>query len=153
MRTKTTILRAVALGLCLLTWIGAPASAQDPAPDVPQEPAVSAAQDAGMRRVLTCVGADATMEIYVPESVVSGRGVENVDVQKPVIGAYTLDLTAAGKGKMLEPVRVSLVDDGTMLQVDQYTRGLPPTRIPVDGGVVDFDNRFGVQAKCPPLNE
>ncbi len=139
--TTATTGRALGLGFCLAVLMGAPVSAQE------------ATEAAAMRRILTCVGEGASMEVYVPESVVSGRGPENVDVQKPVIGAYSLDLTEAGKGKMLEPVRVSLVDDGTMLQVDQYTRGLPPTRIPVIGGVVDFDNRFGTQAKCPPLNE
>ena len=35
--------------------------------------------------------------------------------------------------------------------VDQYTRGLPPTRIPVAGGTVDFDQRFGTAAKCGPF--
>ena len=38
------------------------------------------AADKPMRRVLTCVGPDATMEIYLPESDVSGVGVDNVDL-------------------------------------------------------------------------
>ena len=41
--------------------------------------------------------------------------------------------------------------DGKSVIVNQYTRGLPPTRIPVDGGTVDFDQRFGTQAKCGPF--
>jgi hypothetical protein len=42
-----------------------------------------------MRRVLSCVGPDAKMEVYVPEAVVSGPGVENVKLEKQVVGAYT----------------------------------------------------------------
>ena len=37
--------------------------------------------------------------------------------------------------------------------VDQYTRKLPPTAIPVAGGTVDFDQRFAAGAKCGPFNE
>src|SRR5438874_9048968 len=52
-----------------------------------------------------------SMEVYIPQSVVQGLGVGNVKLDRPVIGAYTLDLTDAGKGKGLEPVRVSLSGD------------------------------------------
>jgi hypothetical protein len=31
----------------------------------------------------------------------------------------------------------------TSLIVDQYTHELPATRIPVGGGIIDFDQRFG----------
>ena len=41
--------------------------------------------------------------------------------------------------------------DGKTVIVNQYTRGLPPTRIPVGGGTVDFDHRFATDAKCGPL--
>jgi hypothetical protein len=37
--------------------------------------------------------------------------------------------------------------------VTQYTRGLPPTRIAVGGATVDFDQRFGTQAKCESFNQ
>jgi hypothetical protein len=37
--------------------------------------------------------------------------------------------------------------------VDQYTRKLPATRIPVGGGTVNFDNRFGTNAKCDAFNQ
>ena len=46
-----------------------------------------------------------------------------------VIGYYTLDLTEANKGKVLEPVRVSVSADKQTVMVDQYTRKLPVTRI------------------------
>jgi hypothetical protein len=106
-------------------------------------------QDAYMARVLACEGPDAKMEVYVPQSVAFGGGAKALD--RPVIGYYTLDLTEANKGKMLEPVRVSLSADKKTVIVDQYTRKLPPTRIPVTGGTVDFDKRFGTAAKCGPF--
>jgi hypothetical protein len=66
----------------------------------------------------------------------------------PMIGIFTLDLTNLMKGKVLESVRVSLTWDGKTVIVDQYTRKLPPTRVPVGGGTVDFDQRFGTAGKC-----
>lgn len=110
------------------------------------------AEDKPLRRVLACTGPSATMEIYLPESVVSGSGIDHVDLSKPVTGLYALDLSAAGKGKVLEWVHVSLADDGKAVIVDQFTRGLPPTRIPAEGGVVDFDQRFATEAMCPEFN-
>ena len=68
-----------------------------------------------------------------------------------MIGYYTLDLSEANKGKPLEPVKVSMTADGKTVIVDQYTRKLPATRIPVSGGTVDFDQRFGTGAKCGPF--
>jgi hypothetical protein len=113
---------------------------------------VSAAEVA-MRRVLSCEGPDAKMEVYLPEAVVIGRGIQNVKVAKPIIGAYSLDLTAAGKGKSLEPIRVLLSRDRKSVIIDQYTRKLPPTAIAVVGATVNFDQRFGTGAKCGPFNE
>jgi hypothetical protein len=108
-------------------------------------------QEASMIRVLACEGPDAKMEVYVPESVVFGSNGKASALERPVIGYYTLDLTEANKGKMLEPVRVSLSADKKTVIVDQYTRKLPPTRVPVAGGTVDFDKRFGTAAKCGPF--
>ena len=105
-----------------------------------------------MIRVLACEGPDAKMEIYLPQSIVLA-GNEAVRKMRPTIGFYTLDLTEAGKGKPLEPVRVSMSADGKSIIVNQYTRKLPPTRIPAAGGVVNFDNRFGTDAKCGPFND
>jgi len=109
----------------------------------------AAATDEAMKRVFTCKGDDAAMEVYIPQSAVEGAGLTNVKVN----GAYTLDLTSAGKGKNLEPVHVSLSPDQKFVIVDQFTRGLPPTRIPVSGGTVNFDNRFGTNAQCGAFNE
>jgi hypothetical protein len=108
--------------------------------------------DTYMTRVLICEGPDAKMELYLPQSIAL-NGKEAVRKMRPTIGFYTLDLTEIGKGKPLEPVRVSISPDGKSVIVDQYTRKLPPTRIPLAGGVVRFDNRFRTDAKCGPFNE
>ena len=108
-------------------------------------------QDSYMIRMLACEGPDAKMEIYIPQSAAfDDKGVKHALAQ-PVIGSYALDLTNANKGKVLEPVKVSMSADGTTVTVNQYTRGLPPTRIPVAGGTVDFDQRFGTGARCGPF--
>jgi hypothetical protein len=113
------------------------------------------AKDPGMGastiRVLACEGPDAKMEIYLPQSLVN-KGYEAVRKMKPTLGWYTLDLTSAEKGKVMEPVRVSMSADGKTVTINQYTRGLPPTAIPVAGGTVDFDQRFGTKAKCGSFN-
>ena len=102
-----------------------------------------------MSLVLACEGPDAKMEVYLPQSVVFDR--DGGPRNKSVIGYYALDLTGANKGKPLEPVRIRLSSDQQTVIVEQYTRGLPPTRIPVAGGTVDFDNRFGTAANCGPF--
>jgi hypothetical protein len=111
------------------------------------------ATDEAMKRVFTCKGDDAAMEVYIPQSAVQGAGLTNVKINQPINGAYTLDLTSAGKGKNLEPVHVSLSPDQKFVIVDQYIRSLPPTRIPVSGGTVNFDNRFGTNAQCGAFNQ
>lgn len=102
--------------------------------------------DAVMIRMIACEGEGVRMEVYLPLSVDRHmRGGQSV------IGYYTLDLTDVNKGKPLEPVRITLSTDETTVIVDQYLRGLPPTRIPVAGGTVDFDQRFARHAKCGPF--
>jgi hypothetical protein len=114
-------------------------------------PSIVAADEA-MKRVFTCKGDDAAMEVYIPQSAVQGTGLANVKLNQPITGAYTLDLTDAGKGKTLEPIHVSLSPDRKFV-VDQFTRNLAPTRVPVSGGTVNFDNRFGTNAKCDAFNQ
>jgi hypothetical protein len=113
----------------------------------------ASAADVAMRRVFSCVGPDAKMEIYIPESLWSGLGAQNAKLEKQVTGAYSLDLTDAGKGKVIEPVHVQYSPDKKSVVVTQYTRGLPRTTIAVGGATVDFDQRFGTQAKCGPFNQ
>jgi hypothetical protein len=131
--------RSVVLALSLGWAFSLPAVAKDPG------------DEAYMIRMLACEGSDAKMELYLPQSIVFGRTPLPKALAQPVIGYYTLDLTDANKGKPLEPVKVSMAADGKTVIINQYTRGLPPTRIPVNGGTVDFDQRFGTQAKCAPF--
>jgi hypothetical protein len=101
-------------------------------------------------RMIACKGDGVLMEVYLPHSVVfAPHG--GMAAGKTADGYYTLDLTEMNKGKDLEPVHVTMSADKTFVMVDQYTRGLPPTRIPVGGGTVDFDHRFGVGATCGPF--
>jgi hypothetical protein len=134
--------RPARLGLIvaiILIFAGLPAAAKDPG------------KEAYMIRMLACEGPGAKMEVYLPQSSVFDRDGGTRTINNSVIGYYALDLTEANKGKPLEPVRISLSPDKKTLIVEQYTRRLPPTRIPVAGGTVDFDNRFGTAAKCGPF--
>ena len=132
--------RGLFLALPLLCAASLPAAAKDPG------------SEAYMIRMLACKGADANMEVYIAQSIaLSGGPALAKSLAQPVIGYYTLDLTEANKGKVLEPVKVSMSADGKTVIVNQYTRKLPPTRIPVAGGTVDFDQRFGTGAKCGPF--
>ena len=79
----------------------------------------ASAAEVAMRRVFSCVGPDAKMEIYIPESLWSGLGVQNAKLDKQATGAYSLDLTDAGKGKMLEPVHVQYSNDKKSVVVTQ----------------------------------
>ena len=125
--------------LALSLTFSLPAAAKDPG------------DDAYMIRMLACEGEDAKMELYLPQSIVFGKTPLAEVLAHPTIGYYALDLNDANKGKSLEPVKVSMAAGGKAVIVNQYTRGLPPTRIPVNGGTVDFDQRFGTQAKCGPF--
>jgi len=131
--------RATILALTLVAALSAPAVAKDPG------------QQAYMIRMLVCEGADAKMEVYIPQSIVFGSVPLARALARPAIGYYTLDLSAENKGKPLEPVKVSITADGKTVIINQYTRGLPPTSLPLSGGTVDFDKRFGTQAKCGPF--
>jgi hypothetical protein len=134
------MMRIAALALILLQACATAAAAKDPT-------------DADwMIRMMVCTqeGTPA-MEVYLPQSIVFGKKPLAQALAQPVIGYYTLDLTGANKGKPLEPVKVSMTADGKTVIVNQYTRGLPPTRIPVGGGTVDFDHRFATNAQCGPF--
>ena len=129
----------MAAALPLLWTLSLPADANDPG------------QQVYMIRMLSCKGANANMEVYISQSIALNGAALARALAQPVIGYYTLDLSELNKGKPLEPVKVSMTSDGKTVIVDQYTRKLPATRIPVGGGTVDFDKRFGTEAKCGPF--
>jgi hypothetical protein len=112
----------------------------------------ASADDETYVRVMTCKGTDASVEIYLPESAVTGRGTSNVSLATNTRGLYALDLTEAEKGKHLDPVRLRFSGDRKVMIVEQYLRALPAVRVPLGGGVVDFDNRFASGMMCGPLN-
>ncbi|MGE3988516.1 hypothetical protein [Pseudorhodoplanes sp.] len=105
--------------------------------------------DVPMTRVFVCEGPDARMEIYVPQSVLLRRDIAKVGLGRTVNGLYALDLTGAQKGKVIEPVRLRSTRNNRAIVMEQFTRkGLTPATIPLAGGILDFDRRFGTQAKC-----
>lgn len=102
-----------------------------------------------MTRVFACEGADARMEIYVPQSVLLKRDIGKAGLGRTVNGLYALDLTGAQKGKVVEPVRLRSTKDNKSIVIEQFTRkGLKPATIPLAGGTLDFDQRFGTGARC-----
>jgi hypothetical protein len=113
-------------------------------------PASASAQDSAFARVLQCKNQDARVELYLP-SAIANNGNDWQALEKTTTGYYALDLSGAGKGKPLEPVRVTLTKDKKGVVVDQYTRGLPPSTVPLKGGRVSFDKRFAENMLCGPL--
>ena len=101
-------------------------------------------------RVFLCDGDGVKMEIYIPESASRDFALKD---GRPVLAWYALDLSDPdlNKGKSLEAVLVRYAQDKRALILYQFTRGLPLTVIPMGGGVVNFDNRFGSDAKCGPF--
>ena len=135
-RTGRTLMAALAAAIALLS---APAFAAT-LPD----------DRTWLIRMVACKGNGVLMEVFLPQSVVlAPHG--GMAAGATADGYYTLDLTELNKGKVLEPVHVTMSADKKFVTVDQYTRGLPPTRIPLGGGTVDFDHRFGLDAKCGPF--
>ena len=101
-------------------------------------------------RVFLCDGDGVKMEIYIPESASRDFALKD---GRPVLAWYALDLSDPdlNKGKSLEAVLVRYAEDRRALVLYQFSRGLPLTVIPMGGGVVNFDNRFGSDAKCGPF--
>lgn len=108
--------RVALLTPALVCIAAGPAAARDPG------------EEAYMIRMLACEGPDAKMEIYIPQSIETNDAALARGLARPVIGYYTLDLTEANKGKVLEPVKVSLTADKQTVIVDQYTRKLPAAK-------------------------
>jgi hypothetical protein len=89
-------------------------------------------------------------KVFFPDTIAEN----NVDNLKPnTLGFYTLDLTFANKGLPLESIKLSPTADKKGVIVNQYTRGLPPTTIPIKGGTVDFDHRFAEGLTCLPYGQ
>ncbi|MBR0752460.1 hypothetical protein JQ604_09705 [Bradyrhizobium jicamae] len=141
---SNTEARSIGRGLAALSLIAATTLLS-----VPASAATLPDDKEWLMRMVFCQGEGVTMEVYLPQSVVFAKG--GMRAGQTVAGYYTLDLTDANKGKGLEPVRITMSADKKFITVNQFTRGLPPTTIPVGGGTVDFDQRFAKGAKCGPF--
>jgi hypothetical protein len=131
---------AATIAITATLWCGSPSLAGGLFLDVP------------MARVFACQGPEATMEIFVPQSVLTKRNIEKQGLGGTVNGLYALDLSGARKGKVIEPVRLRSTKDNMAIVMTQFTRkGLKPATIPMTGGTLDFDQRFGSKAKCEPF--
>ncbi len=108
--------------------------------------------DGALTLVLRCRNEDALVEVYVPQSIVTGRTIANINLSRQVSGFYALDLTQANKGKSLEPARISLAANKKGVVIEQTGRKLPPTTVPIAGGKVSFDRRFAENMTCEPFN-
>jgi hypothetical protein len=115
-------------------------------------PASAWAQDGAMTLVLRCKNDGGRVELYVPQSIVTGRTLANINLSRPTNGFYALDLTEYQKGKSLEPARVRLTPDKKGVVVEQTSRRLPATTVPVAGGKVSFDKRFAEDMVCEAFN-
>lgn len=118
---------------------------------LPNSPAIAAGVflEVPMTRVFACEGPDARMEIYVPQSVLLKRNIAQAGLGRTVNGLYLLDLTGSQKTKTIEPVRLRSTRDNKAILVEQFTRkGVKPAMIPIAGGRLDFDQRFGAGATC-----
>jgi hypothetical protein len=105
-----------------------------------------------MTRIFACRGAGTTMEVYIPQDIAVDRNVETDGLEKPLTGVYLVDMTKAERGKLLIPVKVSSTADKKAITVDQDLSGVKPATIPIKGGKVDFDKRFGAGATCGAYN-
>lgn len=104
--------------------------------------------------VVVCKNESAAVEIYAPAPICYA-GVDEFfkGLLKDNRGYYALDLREAGKGKPLEPIHLKAIEGNKGIEVHQYTRGLPPARVPKEGGAVSFDRRFAEDMTCSPLFE
>jgi hypothetical protein len=113
----------------------------------------AAAQETSFARVVYCKNEAGYAEVYLPGSVVSGRGAEQVKLGGRVVGGYmAFDFTPVGKNKTLEAVRISMSEKERTLVVAFPERGSRSATIPLQGGTVRFPQRLAEEMTCGPLN-
>jgi hypothetical protein len=88
----------------------------------------------------------------VQHLLIHGSELTHAKLDRSVTGACSLDLTETGKGRMLEPVRISYGKDRKSVIIEQYLRKLA-TPVPILGATVDFDQRFATAVKCGAFNQ
>jgi len=113
----------------------------------------ASAQETSFARVVHCKNEAGYAEIYLPGSVVFGRGAEKVKLGGRTVGGYiAFDFTPVGKNKTLEAVRISASEKEGALIVAFPERDSRSATIPQRGGAVRFPQRLAEEMTCGPLN-
>ena len=111
------------------------------------------AQDMSFARVVHCMNDVGRAEVYLPGSVVFGRGPERVMLGDKIVNGYlAFDFTPVGKNKTLEAVGVSLSEKKDSIVVEFSERGSLLAILPVRGGTARFPQRLAEEMTCEPLN-
>ena len=111
------------------------------------------AQDMSFARVVHCKNDVGRAEVYLPGSVVFGRGPEQVILGDKIINGYlAFDFTPVGKNKTLEAVGVSLSEKKDSIVVEFSERGSLLAILPVRGGTARFPQRLAEEMTCEPLS-
>ena len=111
-----------------------------------------AAQEMSFARVVHCKNDVGRAEVYLPGSVVLGRGPEQIKLgDRTVSGYLAFDFTPVGKNKTLEAVGVGMDEKTNSIVVVFSERGLKAT-IPIRGGTTRFPQRLAEEMTCEPLN-
>ena len=111
------------------------------------------AQDMSFARVVHCKNDAGQAEVYLPGSVVLGRGPEQVMLADKIVnGSLAFDFTPVGKNKTLEAVGVSLSEKKDSIVVEFSERGSLLAILPVRGGTARFPQRLAEEMTCEPLN-
>jgi hypothetical protein len=112
-----------------------------------------AAQETSFARVVHCKNEAGYAEVYLPGSVVFGRGAEQVKLGGRTVDGYiAFDFTPVGKNKTLEAVRISASEKEGALVVAFPERASRSATIPRQGGAVRFPQRLAEEMTCGPLN-
>ena len=111
------------------------------------------AQDTSFARVVHCRNDAGRAELYLPGSVVLGRGPEQVMLADKIVNGYlAFDFTPVGKNKTLEAVGVRLSEKKDSIVVEFSERGSLLAILPVRGGTARFPQRLAEEMTCGPLN-
>ena len=111
------------------------------------------AQDTSFARVVHCKNDVGRAEVYLPGSVVLGRGPEQVMLADKIVNGYlAFDFTPVGKNKTLEAVGVRLSEKKDSIVVEFSERGSLLAILPVRGGTARFPQRLAEEMTCEPLN-
>ncbi|MEI7606741.1 MAG: hypothetical protein WCJ64_05105 [Rhodospirillaceae bacterium] len=112
--------------------------------------ALAAPSDPFFDMLFRCEGSGAVIEIFAATVSAQSR------VEEPFVGGrsaiihgfYAFDLTSAGRGKSLSPVRLQTLPNGKAVIVTFADNRQDPVSIPVKGGIVTFDPKWAPDTKC-----